>query len=61
MYTVRNGLSASSDFSGWLSMNVTMPWMTIVAVASKRRTSSQNRLALKPLLSAIEPPARSIE
>ena len=38
-----------------------MPWIAIVIVASKRRTSSQNLLALKPLLSATEPPARSIE
>ena len=42
-------------------MNVTMPWIAIVIVASKRRTSSQNRLALKPPLRATEPPARSIE
>ena len=40
---------------------MTMPWIAIVIVASKRRTSSQKRLALNPSLKATEPPARSIE
>ena len=61
MYTVCSGLSASSGEGGWLSMNVVIPWMAIVIVASNRRTSSQNPLALNPLFSATDPPARSIE
>ena len=43
-------------------MNVTIPWIAIVIVASKRRTSSQNVFGLKPLFGyATDPPARSIE
>jgi hypothetical protein len=40
---------------------MTMPWIVIVIVASNLRTSSQNVRGLKPLLSATEPPASSIE
>ena len=42
-------------------MTLTIPWIAIVIVASKRRTSSQNVLALNPPGYATEPPASSIE
>ena len=42
-------------------MNVTIPWIAIVIVASKRLTSSQNVFGLKPLFSATDPPPSSIE
>jgi hypothetical protein len=58
---VRSGLSVSSGNGGRSSATLTMPWMTIVIVASYRRTSSQNVFVLNPPGYATEPPASNME
>jgi hypothetical protein len=58
---VRSVWLRSSGDGGWSSRKMTMPWMAIVIVASNLRTSSQKVRGLKPLLSATDPPASSIE